>query len=157
MRLGGVPVAILLSALALSSTASAQQASGIAGVVRDASGAVLPGVTVEASSPALIEGVRTVSTDGEGRYNIVDLRPGSYVVTFTLPGFNTVEREGVQLTAGFTATLNAELQVGALQEKVTVSGAAPLVDTQNVRQQHAVSAAVLDELPLSTKPSAARS
>src|SRR5688572_27595096 len=74
---------------------AAQQASGIAGVVRDSSGGVLPGVTVEAASPALIEKVRTVVTDGEGRYNIVDLRPGSYVVTFSLSGFNTLRRDGI--------------------------------------------------------------
>src|SRR5438874_6476559 len=86
----------------LSSAAWAQQASSIAGVVKDTSGAVLPGVTVEAASPALIEKVRSAVTDGEGRYNIPDLRPGTYVVTFTLPGFNTLKREGITLTAGFT-------------------------------------------------------
>ena len=82
--------------------ASAQQgtASGIAGVVRDTSGAVLPGVTVEAASPALIEKVRSVVTDGEGRYNIVDLRPGTYVVTFTLAGFSILKRDGIELTGG---------------------------------------------------------
>src|SRR5438093_12027775 len=84
---------------------SAQQASGIAGVVRDASAAVLPGVTVEAASPALIEKVRTVVTDAQGRYNIADLRPGAYTVTFTLAGFSTFRREGVVLTAGFTGTV----------------------------------------------------
>src|SRR4051812_40202168 len=89
---------------------SAQQASGIAGIVRDASGGVLPGVTVEAASPALIEKVRTVVSDGEGRYNIVDLRPGKYVVTFSLGGFSTVKREGIDLPSGFTATVNADLQ-----------------------------------------------
>ena len=100
---------------------------------------MLPGVTVEAASPALIEKVRTVVTDGEGRYNIVDLRPGTYVVTFSLAGFNTLRREGIALTAGFTATVNADMQVGALEETITVTGAAPLVDTQNVRQQRVVS------------------
>ncbi|PYR24608.1 MAG: hypothetical protein DMF92_22285, partial [Acidobacteria bacterium] len=126
---------------------SAQQASGIAGVVRDASAAVLPGVTVEAASPALIERVRTVVTDGEGRYNIVDLRPGTYVVTFSLGGFNTVRREGIELTAGFTATVNADMQVGSLQETITVTGASPLVDTQNVRLQAAVSSELRSALP----------
>jgi hypothetical protein len=130
--------------------ASAQQASGIAGVVTDASGGVLPGVTVEASSPALIEKVRTVITDGEGRYNVVDLRPGSYTVTFTLPGFTTVRREGIALTAGFTATVNAEMRVGALEETITVTGVSPLVDTQNTRQQVVVSREVLTALPSST-------
>ncbi|MGE3179423.1 MAG: carboxypeptidase regulatory-like domain-containing protein [Vicinamibacterales bacterium] len=131
--------------------ASAQQASGIAGAVRDESGGVLPGVTVEASSPALIEKVRSVVSDGEGRYNIVDLRPGTYVVTFTLGGFNTLRREGIELTAGFTATINADLKVGALEETITVSGATPLVDTQNVRQQTVVSERLLDALPSSGK------
>src|SRR5688500_4742998 len=97
-------------------SASAQQASGIAGVVRDSSGGVLPGVTVEAASPALIEKVRTVVTDDQGRYNIVDLRPGRYVVTFSLTGFSTVKREGIEMPAGFTATVNADLQVGSLEE-----------------------------------------
>jgi hypothetical protein len=137
--------------LLFSAPASAQQASGIAGVVRDTSGAVLPGVTVEAASPALIEKVRTVVTDGGGQYNIVDLRPGTYTVTFTLPGFNTFRREGISLTAGFTATVNADLPVGALEETVTVSGAAPLVDTQNIRRQTVVSSDLLDALPTSSK------
>src|SRR5437773_3711877 len=130
----GVGLSVIMYVLLLSPAAVAQQAtaSGIAGVVRDASGGVLPGVTVEAASPALIEKVRTVVTDGEGRYNITDLRPGTYGVTFTLPGFNTFKRDGIVLTAGFTATVNAEMPVGALEETVTVTGAAPLVDTQNV-------------------------
>lgn len=125
-----------------------QAVSGtIAGVVRDTSGAVMPGVTVEARSPALIERVRTVATDGQGLYRIVDLRPGLYTVTFTLTGFNTLIREGIELTAGFTATVNADLQVGALEESITVSGAAPMVDTQNVRQQTTLAREVLDALP----------
>src|SRR5436190_4400075 len=131
--------------------AAAQQTSAIAGVVRDTSGAVLPGVTVEAASPVLIEKVRTVVTDDQGRYNIVDLRPGVYRVTFTLPGFNTLAREGVELTSGFTAAVNAEMPVGALQETVTVSGASPLVDTQNVRKQTLLTSDLLDALPTSTK------
>jgi len=97
---------------------------------------VLPGVTVEAASPALIEKVRTAVTDDQGQYKIVDLRPGSYTVTFTLVGFSTVKREGIELTTGFTATANAELRVGSLQETITVTGASPVVDTQNVRQQN---------------------
>ena len=99
----------------------------------------------------MIEKVRTVVTDGEGRYNIVDLRPGTYVVTFSLPGFNTVRREGIELTAGFTATVNADMQVGALEETITVTGAAPLVDTQNVRQQKVVSSELLAALPTGSK------
>src|SRR5882724_10391782 len=92
------PALAWICAVVLPATAFAQ-ASGIAGVVRDTSGAVMPGVTVEASSPALIERVRTVTTDTQGQYKIVDLRPGVYVVTFTLPGFSTVVREGVDLPA----------------------------------------------------------
>ena len=119
----------------------------IAGVVRDSTGAVLPGVTVEAASPALIEKVRTVISDGEGRYQIVDLRPGAYTVTFTLTGFNTVRREGIELNAGFTASINGDMRVGALEETVTVTGASPVVDTQNVRTQSVLQREVLDTLP----------
>ena len=133
--------------------ASAQQASGIAGVVRDTSGGVLPGVTVEAASPALIEKIRTAVSDGEGRYNITSLRPGTYSVTFSLGGFNTFKRDGVAITAGFTATVNADMQVGALEETITVTGAAPLVDTQNVKQQSVVSADLLASLPSGSKGS----
>ncbi|PYR68978.1 MAG: hypothetical protein DMF88_07550, partial [Acidobacteria bacterium] len=118
---------VLVSLLSAAAPARAQQASGIAGLVRDSSGAVLPGVTVEAASPALIERVRTAVTDAQGRFNIVNLRPGTYVVTFSLPGFNSVKREGIQLTAGFTATVNADMQVGALEETITVSGETPLI------------------------------
>jgi hypothetical protein len=143
----GCTIAFLLSA----ATAGAQQASGIAGLVRDASGAVLPGVTVEAASTALIEKTRSAVTDGEGRYSIVGLLPGNYAVTFTLQGFRSQRREGIELTAGFTAAINADLQVGALDETITVSGASPLVDTQNVRKQIVVSRDLLDSLPVSTK------
>src|SRR5581483_3623039 len=92
--------------------AFAQAQSTITGSVKDASGAILPGVTVEASSPALIEKVRSSVTDGSGQYRIVDLRPGTYTVTFTLTGFSPVKREGLVLAADFVATLNAELKVG---------------------------------------------
>src|SRR5437773_1489941 len=143
--------ASFLALIVLVPGAGAQQASGIAGLVRDTSGGVLPGVTVEAASPVLIEKVRTVTTDSEGRYNIVDLRPGTYTVTFGLSGFNTIRREGVQLTAGFTATVNADLPVGALEETVTVTGASPLVDVQNVRQQTVVSDQLLAALPTSSR------
>ncbi|MBI2189472.1 MAG: TonB-dependent receptor, partial [Acidobacteria bacterium] len=144
-------VAAGILTLLLPGAASAQQTSGIAGTVRDTSGAVLPGVTVEASSPALIEKVRTAVTDDEGRYTIVDLRPGVYTVTFTLPGFRLLRREGIELTSGFTATINADLTVGAVEETVTVTGEAPLVDTQNVRRQNVVSNELLDTLPTSNK------
>jgi hypothetical protein len=142
-----IPVLVLL----VCGTAAAQQGSGISGVARDASGAVLPGVTVEASSPALIEKVRSVSTDTEGRYDIVELRPGTYTVTFSLAGFRTFRREQVELTAGFTATINAQMEIGALEETITVAGASPLVDTQNARQQRVISNQLLASLPTSTK------
>src|SRR5687767_2705557 len=143
-------VVVLVCALFLPAVASAQSETGnIAGVVRDASGAVLPGVTVEAASPALIEKVRTVVTDAEGVYRIVDLRPGVYSVTFTLTGFNSIRRDGIELSAGFTASVNADMRVGALEETITVSGAAPMVDTQNVIQQKVISRELLDSVPSS--------
>jgi hypothetical protein len=122
-------------------------AGGIAGVVRDTTGAVLPGVTVEAASPALIEKVRSVVTDTQGNYKVTELRPGTYSVTFTVPGFSTVKREGVELTTGFTATVNAELTVGSLEETVTVTGASPVVDVQNVVTQTVLKREVLDQTP----------
>jgi Carboxypeptidase regulatory-like domain len=121
---------VLLSAVLVPSAALAQQAS-ITGVVRDSSGAVLPGVTVEASSPALIEQSRSVVTDGAGQYRIVDLRAGTYFVTFSIAGFTTVRREGIELTATFIATINADLRVAAVAETVTVSGESPIVDVQS--------------------------
>src|SRR5438105_1229266 len=111
---------VLLVGLLLPVVARAQGGSGIAGIVRDTTGAVLPGVTVEVASPALIEKVRTVVTDDQGLYKIIDLRPGIYTVTFTLPGFSTVKREGLELATSVTATVNAELRVGALEETITV-------------------------------------
>src|SRR4051812_14865558 len=105
---------ILASVVLVPAIASAQ--ASIAGLVRDTSGAVLPGVTVEASSPALIEKVRSVVTDGSGQYKIVDLRPGTYSVVFSLTGFNTVRREGIELTGTFVATVGAELKVGSITE-----------------------------------------
>ncbi len=137
-----------LGALAISASgALAQQASGISGIVRDTSGLAMPGVTVEAASPVLIEKVRSVTTDGEGRYSIVDLRPGDYTVTFTLPGFASVKREGINLPTGFTASVNVSMQVGSLEETITVSGAAPVVDTSSMRKQDTLNASELDTLP----------
>ena len=138
---------VLLSAV----TAAAQGGSGIAGVVKDTSGAVLPGVTVEAASPALIEKARTGVTDGSGLYRIVDLRPGVYTVTFTLPGFSTVKRDGIELTASFTATVNADLRVGALEETITVTGETSTVDVQNVVQQRVLTRSVIDAIPAGAK------
>src|ERR1051325_10371202 len=142
----------LVSVLLICATASAQSSNGsIAGVVKDASGAVLPGVTVEAASPALIEKTRSAVTDGQGLYRIVDLRPGAYTVTFTLQGFSTLKREGLELTAGFTATVNGDLKVGELAETITVSGETPVVDLHNVRQQTTLSRATLEALPTSSR------
>ena len=136
-------VGALLLSTTLSFPAFAQQTSSIAGIVRDTSGAVLPGVTVEATSPVLIEKVRTVVSDDQGRYNLSDLVPGTYLVIFRLQGFSTIRREGVTLTSGFTATINADLQVGALEETITVSGASPIVDTSNARRQTVASSELL--------------
>ena len=123
------------------------QTGSIAGIVRDSSGAVLPGVTVEASSPALIEKARSVVTDGQGRYQLVDLRPGTYSVAFTLQGFSTVKREGIELTSGFTANVNADLRVGTIEETVTVTGESPIVDTQSTTKLATASREVMDVLP----------
>jgi Carboxypeptidase regulatory-like domain len=125
------------------------QATGIAGVVKDTSGAVLPGVTVEASSPALIERVRTATTDGQGQYKIVDLRPGVYTVTFGLPGFSTVKRENIELPAQFTATVNADLKIGAVEETVLVNAASPVVDVQNVIKRQVVGEEIIAAMPTS--------
>src|SRR5215470_11198634 len=114
--------------LGLASVAFAQASASIAGTVHDSSGAVLPGVTVEASSPALIEKVRTATTDSSGQFRIEQLRGGLYTVTFSLSGFQTLKREGVELTGSFAATVNADLKVGALTETVTVTGETPVVD-----------------------------
>ena len=141
-----IAIAFLIAVLAAGiSPAHAQ--SAIAGVVKDASGAVLPGVTVEAASSALIEKSRTVVTDQAGQYKIVNLRPGIYAVTFQLPGFSTVVREGIELPATFTATVNADLKVGGVEESVTVSGESPIVDVQNVTQQSVMNRQVLDTIP----------
>lgn len=131
--------------LAVPSIVAAQ--SAIAGVVRDSTGAVLPGVTIEVASPALIEKVRTAVTDEAGQYRIVDLRPGTYAVTFTLSGFGAVKREGIVLEANFTAPVNTELRVGAVAETVTVTGESPIVDVQNTSRREVVTRDLLDSLP----------
>src|SRR5689334_20488762 len=123
--------------------------ASITGVVKDASGAVLPGVTVEASSPALIEKVRAAVTDEVGRYRIVDLRPGTYAVSFALTGFQTVRREGVELPGSFTATVDVDLKVGSIQETVTVSGASPIVDVQSIRRQTVIDNDIISAIPSS--------
>ena len=142
---------IVLSLLLLLPAAAYAQAS-IAGQVKDASGAVLPGVTVEASSPALIEKVRSVVTDGTGQYRIELLPPGDYTVTFTLPGFSTVRREGIQLTGTFTATVDTDLRVGALEETITVTGESPIVDVQTATRQRVIDRELIDNLPAGRSP-----
>jgi hypothetical protein len=143
-------ISVALS-VALSLTGSAkvfaQANSAIAGVVKDATGAVLPGVTVEASSPALIERTRSSVSDEKGEYKIVDLRPGVYSVTFSLQGFGTTKRDGIELTANFTGNVNAELKVGSLEETITVSGATPTVDVQNVIQQRTINTEIISTIP----------
>ena len=153
----GIPVdaraarRLVLIALALAvMVPSLAAAQSIAGVVRDASGAVLPGVTVEAASPALIEKVRTAVSDGAGQYRIENLTPGTYKITYSLPGFSTVERAGVEVTTGVSLTLNADLRVGGVQESITVTGETPVVDVQNsARSQRVLSDEVLAALPAS--------
>jgi Carboxypeptidase regulatory-like domain len=121
--------------------------SAFSGVVRDTSGAVLPGVTIEASSPVLIERTRAVVSDEQGRYTIVDLRPGTYKLTFSLTGFSPLIRDGIELASNVTVPINAELRVGTLEESITVSGATPLVDVQNAQKTQVVARDVLDALP----------
>ena len=138
-------LALFGSLLLLPGVASAQ--STIAGAVRDTTGAVLPGVTVEVSSPVLIEKIRTSLTDGQGRYSVVDLRPGIYVVTFSLAGFRTVRREGIEVVANASVPINSELQVGAVEETITVSGATPVVDVQQAGQRQVLTRETLEALP----------
>ena len=140
-------IAAVLAMLVLVPAFAFAQAS-ITGTVRDASGAVLPGVTVEASSPALIEKVRSTVTDGEGLYRIVDLRPGTYTITSTLPGFSTAKRDGIVLTGSVTLTVPLEMKVGALEETITVTGETPVVDVQNTRRENVISSDVISSLPV---------
>jgi Carboxypeptidase regulatory-like domain len=144
MRVKAACVVVALFAL-LPSAAHAQ--ASITGVVKDTSGAVLPGVTVEASSPALIEKVRTSVTDESGRYRIVDLRPGTYTVNFTLTGFQSVRREGVELPGTFTATVDADLRVGSIEETITVTGDSPIVDVQSIRRQTVLDNDIISSIP----------
>ena len=137
----------LLCVLAVSSTATAQQNASISGIVTDMTGGVLPGVTIEASSPVLIEKIRTAVSEANGRYQVLDLLPGTYRVTFTLPGFSVVRREGITLTAGFAASVNVELSTGTLTETITVTGASPVVDVRNVAQTQVLTRDVLDSTP----------
>ena len=143
LRAVGVLIALLVVPTAVYAQAS------IVGTVKDASGAVLPGVTVEASSPALIEKTRSVVTSGTGQYSIENLRPGTYTVTFTLTGFATAKREGIELAGSFIATVNGDMKVGAVSETVTVSGEAPVVDVKSARAQQVISGETVSALPTS--------
>ena len=144
-RLTGITCAVAAMLCLLPLAAHAQ--SAFTGVVKDTSGAVLPGVTVEAASPALIEKTRSVVTDDNGAYRLVDLRPGVYSLTFTLEGFSTVKREGIELSSDFTMTVNTDLKVGALEETLTVTGAAPIVDVQSTTKSQVLIREVLDAIP----------
>src|SRR6267142_1782840 len=137
---------VLLACAALMPTIALAQAV-IAGSVKDSSGAVLPGVNVEAASPELIERIRTAVTDGAGQYRIEDLRPGAYTVTFSLPGFTTLKREGIELTGTITATINVELKVGTVAETVTVTGESPVVNIQSARREMTLNNDVLKAIP----------
>ena len=122
--------------------------ASLTGTVRDASGGILPGVTVETSSPALIERTRTAVTDGTGQYRIVDLRPGTYSLTFSLPGFVTLKREGIELTGSQIISIPAEMKVGGIAETVTVSGESPVVDVQTARREIVLQDRVIQSLPV---------
>jgi len=132
-------------AILIPSIVSAQ--ATLAGVVKDSSGGVLPGVTVETSSPALIEKVRTATTDGTGQYQIVDLRPGTYAITFSLSGFRTVTREGVELSGAGVITINVDMSLGGLTEALTVQAETPVVDVQSVRRQAVLDNRIVNDLP----------
>jgi hypothetical protein len=148
-------VSFLLAAVLLVARLTSAQGA-IAGVVRDTSGAVMPGVTVEASSPALIERVRTAVSDSSGQYRVVDLNPGTYEVTFTLPGFKVFKRTGILIEGDFIAQVNAELQVGAVAESITVNAEAPTVDTINTQKSFVLNREVLDAIPTTRRDSTAR-
>src|SRR5712671_890828 len=148
MRALATGLAVIAALVCLSTPAFSQAA--VAGAVRDSSGAILPGVNVEASSPVLIEKSRAVVTDGTGQYRIVDLKPGTYTVTFTLSGFSTIKREAVELTGAGVTTINADMRVGAVSETVTVTGETPVVDIQtSTKREVVLSNEVLAAVPVS--------
>jgi hypothetical protein len=138
-------ILVLVGVALLPSSVHAQ--SSIAGTVRDASGAVLPGVTVEAASPVLIEKVRNTISDGAGQYRLADLLPGTYTLTFALAGFASVKRDGVEVTGAGVITINTDMKVGDLQETITVTGETPIVDVQSTRRQQVVSDETLKAVP----------
>lgn len=155
MRTIRFAAALLLAMSLLYPRAAVAQAVGsgtISGTVKDSSGAAIPGVTVEAASPALIEGRRVVVTDSAGRYSVINLRPGTYTVTFSLDGFSTIQRQNIQLTSDFTANVNAELTVGAMESTIVVDTRTPLVDVQSVAQAKVYTREVIDQLPSGRTP-----
>ena len=137
---------VLLAVLVLAPSVAFAQAT-ITGVVKDTFGALLPGVTVEAASPTLIERVRSTVTDAAGQFRIVDLRNGSYSVTFSLPGFSTVKRDGIELSGAFVAVINVELKVGTLQETIVVTGETPIVDVQSSARQTTMDNDLINSIP----------
>src|SRR3954467_2609249 len=148
MRIGSIRKSLFMALASLCLLPMAAHAqSAFTGTVKDTSGAVLPGVTVEAASDALIEKTRSVITDANGGYRLVDLRPGTYSLTFSLEGFSTVKREGVQLESNFVMTVNADMKVGALEETLTVTGAAPTVDVQTTTKSQVLNREALDSIP----------
>ena len=148
IRTAGFVAILAVVFLATAPPAWAQQLGALAGEARDTTGGVLPGVTVETERTDGVEAARVAVTDGTGRYSIISLTPGTYNLTFTLPGFSTFVREGIELSAGFTATINADMAVGGLEETVTVSGESPLVDVVSSRAQEVLSREVFDAMPL---------
>src|SRR5919109_860706 len=140
-------VLAILTLLLVTVVSHAQGLGTISGVVKDASGAVLPGVSVEVASPALIEKSRTAVSNESGQYTIVSLPPGTYSVTFTLPGFTTTKRDGIEMIANFTAQVNAELKVGGVTETVEVTAETPLVDVQSSAVARAVTKDIIKEIP----------
>src|SRR5580765_6932691 len=136
----------ILVVLLLPATVFAQ--ATFTGTAHDPSGAVLPGVTVEASSPALIEKTRTAVTDGSGQYRIIDLRPGTYSLTFSLPGFTTVKRENVELAGSQVLTIPVEMKVGGVSETITVTGETPVVDVQTAKRQVVMNTDIIQALPV---------
>lgn len=155
MRKYRVVFIALALALGIANAAAAQSAAGIVGAVTDQSGLPLPGVTVQISSPALIERVRTAATAADGRFQVVDLRPGDYTVTFELTGFQTVRRENIALNTAFTATVNATLPVGRVEEQVVVLGGTSVIDTRSSTSERALTQELLEGIPVGRVPNVA--
>src|SRR5438067_6514078 len=144
---GVLRLALLAFAAVILVPMAAYAQASVAGVVKDSSGAVLPGVTVEASSPALIEKTRSAVTDGAGQYRIINLQPGTYSLTLTLTGFNTVKRDEVQLSGTQVITIPAEMKVGGIQETITVTGETPVVDVRTAKREIVMNQSVIQTLP----------